>query len=124
MILVGSQSAILPAMPQIAYGASKGALLTAMRYLANDLGPAKIRVNTVIPTWMWGPPVQGYVAYTASNEGISEDVVKAGIAASMPLGEIPADEDIAESVIFLASSRARMITGQSILINAGEHMGY
>jgi len=40
----------------------------------------------------------------------------------MPLGEIPKDEDVAEAVLFLASDRARMITGQHLLVNAGEHM--
>ena len=36
------------------------------------------------------------------------------------LGEIPADGDIAEVVVFFASDRARMVTGQSLLVNAGE----
>ncbi len=122
VIIIGSQSSELPQMPQMAYGASKGALMTSMKYLARDLGPKKIRVNTVVPTWMWGPPVDRYVNYTAQTQSITTDEVKAGIAANMPLGEIPADDDVAEAVIFLASSRARMITGQALLINAGEHM--
>jgi NAD(P)-dependent dehydrogenase (short-subunit alcohol dehydrogenase family) len=42
----------------------------------------------------------------------------------MPLGEIPADEDVAEAVIFLCSDRARMITGQSLMVNSGELMRY
>ena len=40
----------------------------------------------------------------------------------MPLGEIPADEDVAESAIFLCSDRARMITGQTLYVNSGEYM--
>ncbi len=40
----------------------------------------------------------------------------------MPLGEIPADDDVAEAIVFFASDRARMITGQSLLVNAGELM--
>ncbi|HEY8058453.1 MAG TPA: SDR family NAD(P)-dependent oxidoreductase, partial [Acidimicrobiales bacterium] len=62
VVLIGSQSSVLPstAMPQIAYAASKGALLSAMYHLADELGPDRIRVNVVIPTWMWGPPVQMY----------------------------------------------------------------
>ena len=38
----------------------------------------------------------------------------------MPLGEIPTDGDIAEVVVFFASDRARMVTSQSLLVNAGE----
>jgi NAD(P)-dependent dehydrogenase (short-subunit alcohol dehydrogenase family) len=93
-----------------------------MYYMAKELGPDRIRVNTVVPTWMWGPPVQGYVAMTAKQQGVSEDDIIAGITGNMPLGEIPADEDVAEAVVFLLSDRARMITGQSIFVNAGELM--
>lgn len=122
IVLIGSQSMYLPQVSQIAYAAAKGALMSAMYYMAKELGPDKIRVNTVVPTWMWGPPVQGYVAMTAQEQGIPEDDIVAGITANMPLGEIPADEDVAEAVVFLLSDRARMITGQSIFVNAGELM--
>jgi enoyl-[acyl-carrier-protein] reductase (NADH) len=42
------------------------------------------------------------------------------ITANMPLGEIPADEDVAEAVVFFCSDRARMITGETLMVNAGE----
>ena len=42
------------------------------------------------------------------------------ITARMPLGEIPLDEDVAEAVVFFCSDRARMITGETLLVNAGE----
>ena len=120
IVLIGSQSALLPQIPQIAYASSKGALLTSMLFLAQELGPDRIRVNTVIPTWMWGPPVEGYVNMQARERGIPVAEITAEITKNMPLGEIPADEDVAEAVIFLCSDRARMITGQSLLVNAGE----
>ena len=122
IVLIGSQAMLQPQTPQIAYGASKGALLSAMYYMAKELGPDRIRVNMVIPTWMWGPPVEAYVKMTAKAQGRTEEEVIADITANMPLGEIPADEDVAEAVVFLASDRARMITGQSLLVNAGELM--
>ena len=46
----------------------------------------------------------------------------AEITAGMPLGEIPADDDVAEAIVFFASDRSRMITGQRLLVNAGELM--
>jgi NAD(P)-dependent dehydrogenase (short-subunit alcohol dehydrogenase family) len=122
IVLIGTQAMWLPQMPQLAYGASKGALLSAMYYLVQELGPAKIRVNMVVPTWMWGPPVQMYVKFQAQSRGVEEDDIVREITANMPLGEIPADEDVAEAVIFLCSNRARMITGQTLTVNAGEHM--
>lgn len=120
VVLIGSQAMWLPALPQLAYGASKGALLAAMHYLVRELGPHKIRVNMVVPTWMWGPPVQAYVRWQAEKRVISEDEVVAEIAARMPLGEIPTDGDVAEAVVFFCSDRARMISGQALLVNAGE----
>ena len=122
VVLIGSQSMYLPLIDQIGYAASKGALLTAMFHLAKELGPDHIRVNTVVPSWMWGPPVQMYVDWQASERGISGDEVKAEIEAGIPLGEIVADEDVADAVAFFLSDRARMITGQSLMVNGGELM--
>lgn len=122
VVLIGSQSSFLPLTAQVAYAASKGALHTAMLFMAKELGPDRIRVNTVVPTWMWGPPVQGYVAMLARKSGRSEAEVIAEITASMAIPEIPADEDVAEAVIFLCSDRARFVTGQSLFVNSGEVM--
>ena len=120
IVFIGSQATYWPQLMQMAYASSKGALTTAMYYLAKELGPSKIRVNTVVPTWMWGPPVEGYVDMTAKGTGVSRDEVIAGITKNMPLGEIPADEDVAEVVAFFASDRARMVSGQALFVNAGE----
>ena len=122
IVLVGSQAMLHPQTPQVAYGASKGGLLSAMYYMATELGPDKIRVNMVVPTWMWGPPVEGYVKMTAKQRACSEAEVIGEITQAMPLGEIPADDDVAEAIVFFASDRSRMITGQRLLVNAGELM--
>jgi NAD(P)-dependent dehydrogenase (short-subunit alcohol dehydrogenase family) len=123
IVLIGSQSSVLPpVMEQLAYASSKGALRAAMFHLAKALGPRKIRVNTVVPTWMWGPPVQMYVQWQVAERGITEEEAIGEITVNMPLGEIPADEDVAESAIFLCSDRARTITGQTLYVNSGEFM--
>ncbi len=122
IVLVGSQAMLHPQTPQVAYGTSKGGLLSAMYYMAKELGPDKIRVNMVVPTWMWGPPVEAYIKMSAKQRGCSEDELIGEITAGMPLGEIPADDDVAEAIVFFASDRARIITGQRLLVNAGELM--
>jgi NAD(P)-dependent dehydrogenase (short-subunit alcohol dehydrogenase family) len=122
VVLIGTQAMYKPQLLQMAYGASKGALLSAMYYMAKELGPDKIRVNMVVPTWMWGPPVEIFVKWQAQERGVPEDEIVRGITANMPLGEIPPDEAVADAVIFFCSDRARMITGQSLLVNAGELM--
>jgi NAD(P)-dependent dehydrogenase (short-subunit alcohol dehydrogenase family) len=122
VVFIGSQAMYWSQVPQTAYAASKSALLGAVAHLSRELGPYKIRVNTVVPTWMWGPPVEAYVNMTAKAQNIEREEVIAGIAAQMPLGEIPSDGDVAEAVVFFASDRARMITGQTLLVNAGEYI--
>ena len=123
IVLIGSQSSFLPpAFSQIAYASSKGALMTAMYYMAKELGPDRIRVNTVVPTWMWGPPVEFFVKAQAKQRGVSEEEVVAEITSQMMIPEIPADEDVAEAVVFLCCDRARMITGQTLFVNSGELM--
>jgi NAD(P)-dependent dehydrogenase (short-subunit alcohol dehydrogenase family) len=124
IVLIGSQSYELPPdTPQLAYASSKGALMSAMYQMARELGPKKIRVNTVVPTWMWGPPVQGYVKWQAKERKVPEDAIKAEITRKFPIGEIPADEDVAEVVALFCSDRTRMVTGQSLRVDGGEKMG-
>jgi NAD(P)-dependent dehydrogenase (short-subunit alcohol dehydrogenase family) len=124
IVLIGSQSHNHPPdMAQLAYAASKGALLSAMYQMAVELGPARIRVNTVIPTWMWGPPVQAYVKWQAQEQGKGEDEIVAHIAKRFPMREIPPDDDVAEVAVLFASDRMRMVTGQALRVDAGEKLG-
>ena len=121
VVLIGSQSMWLPAvLPQIAYAAAKGALVSALIHMAKELGPKRIRANMVVPTWMWGPPVEGYVRWQSQSRKVPAETVIGEITAGMPLGEIPADEDVAEAVAFFCSDRSRMITGETLMVNAGE----
>ena len=122
VVLVGSRSQWFPPdNHQIAYASSKGALLSAMYHLVHELGPDRIRVNMVVPTWMWGPPVEMYVKWQSGERKISEQAVIDEITSGMPLGdEIPADDDVAEAIVFFCSDRARMITGETLQVHAGE----
>ncbi|MFC9127792.1 SDR family oxidoreductase [Streptomyces sp. NPDC057099] len=124
VVFIGTQSAVAAPsqVRQAAYAASKGALTSAMYSLARELGPYRIRVNTVLPGWMWGPPVQAYVRFTAQTEGVPEATVLERLAGRMALPELATDSDVADAALFLASDRARAITGQSLLVNAGELM--
>jgi NAD(P)-dependent dehydrogenase (short-subunit alcohol dehydrogenase family) len=124
IVFVGSQTMFdpPPAMLQAGYAASKAAVVGAMGHLALELGKKGIRLNNVAPGWMWGPPVEMYVQWTAKNSGVSEDDVIADLTSKMALNDMATDGDVAEAIIFLASDRARAITGQSLLVNAGEHM--
>ncbi|MGW1027446.1 SDR family oxidoreductase [Streptomyces sp. NPDC002577] len=124
VVIIGTQSSVAAPsqVRQAAYAASKGALTSAMYSLARELGPHRIRVNTVLPGWMWGPPVEAYVQLTALTEGAPEEEVLRRLTDRMALPELATDGDVADAAVFLASDRARAITGQSLLVNAGELM--
>jgi NAD(P)-dependent dehydrogenase (short-subunit alcohol dehydrogenase family) len=101
------------------YAISKAALLTAAQVLAKELGPARIRVNSILPGVMWGPNVQTWVKMRAEAHGTSEREEYEALAGEMPLGVIPPDEDVANAAVFLASDLAASITGQSLDVNGG-----
>ncbi|WP_217206566.1 SDR family oxidoreductase [Streptomyces sp. AC550_RSS872] len=124
VVFIGTQSSVAAPsqVRQAAYAASKGALTSAMYSLARELGPHRIRVNTVLPGWMWGPPVRAFVQFTAQTEGVPEADVLKRLTERMALPDLATDGDVADTVVFLASDRARSLTGQSLLVNAGELM--
>lgn len=121
IVNIASMSARLIRPNDGGYSTSKGALLAATKSMAIDLARHRIRVNAVVPGWIWGPNVQTYVDWQVSERGCAPEDVIAEITAGIPLGEIPPQEDIAEAIVFFASDRtSRMITGQSLDVNGGE----
>jgi NAD(P)-dependent dehydrogenase (short-subunit alcohol dehydrogenase family) len=120
VVMIASMSARLIRPNDGGYSTSKGALLTATKSMAIDLAKYKVRVNAVVPGWIWGPNVQTYVDWQVGERGVTPDEVIAEITANIPLGEIPPQEDIAEAIVFFASGMSRMITGQSLDVNGGE----
>jgi NAD(P)-dependent dehydrogenase (short-subunit alcohol dehydrogenase family) len=122
VVLIGSQSMFQPALPQSGYAASKGALLSAMYYLADELGADNIRCNMVVPSWMWGPNVELYVNGTASNRGVEPAEVLEEIVGSFPLRRMTEDGEVADVAVFFASDYAKAVTGQHLMVNSGEMM--
>ena len=91
---------------QITYGASKATLEALTRSIALEVAQYGITVNCVSP----GPTQTGW---------IDEDFEKV-VVPLIPMGELIQPEDIAETVLFLASRQARMITGQVIKVSGGK----
>lgn len=102
------------------YATSKAALLSAAHVLARELGPDQIRVNSVVPGWLWGPSVERVLRRRARDEGRSVEEQVAEITARIPLGVIPSSDDAANAVVFFASDLSSVITGQSLDVNGGE----
>jgi 3-oxoacyl-[acyl-carrier protein] reductase len=90
------------------YAASKGALIALTKSWSTELAPG-IRVNAVAPGW-----VDTEMCIEPFADGGRE-----AIEATIPLGRVASPEDIAGSVIFLASPLARHITGEILNVNGG-----
>ncbi|MEE9416914.1 MAG: SDR family oxidoreductase [Acidimicrobiales bacterium] len=102
------------------YTASKMALLGMAKVLATELGKDSIRVNSVHPGYIWGDSVQDYLQQRAQAEDRTFDEIYDEVAGETPLHHLPGSDEIAQSVVFLASEKmSSAITGESIDVNAG-----
>ena len=90
---------------QITYGASKATLEALTRSIALEVGKYGITVNCVAP----GPTQTGWI----------DDELEKSVIPLIPMGQLIQPEDIAETILFLASKQARMITGQVIKVSGG-----
>jgi len=111
IVFISSATAIRGSAGHAGYASSKAALLGGARSLAAELAPANIRVSTVIP---------GMVE-TSMQERIYSKISPAQreqIDASHPLGR-GRPENVADAVVFLASDKARWITGSEMRVDGG-----
>ena len=96
------------------YGASKAALRAFVRGWAVDLKGRDIRVNVVSPGTV---PTPGY-----DNLGLTEDQMGSFLAAqnaAIPLGRVGAPEEVARTVLFLASDDSSYVNGSELFVDGG-----
>jgi 3-oxoacyl-[acyl-carrier protein] reductase len=93
------------------YAASKGAVISFTKSLAAELGRFGVRVNCVAPGWI--DTDMAASALRASEEKFNQ------IKDAIPLGRVATAEDVAYSILFLASDLARHITGEILNVNGG-----
>jgi 3-oxoacyl-[acyl-carrier protein] reductase len=113
LIFVSSVVGLLGSAGQANYAASKAGLVGMARSLARELGSRSITANVVAP---------GFVE-TDMTEVLTDDQ-KDAIKAQVPLGRYAAPEEIAGTVVWLASDAAAYVTGAVIPVDGGLGMGH
>jgi NAD(P)-dependent dehydrogenase (short-subunit alcohol dehydrogenase family) len=101
------------------YAASKGAVISMTKTAAQQLGMHNINVNAVCPGIVRTPLYAGIVRELAGTGGVPVEDVERRALRAIPLQRANDPEDIAAMVVFLASPRARNITGQAFNVDGG-----
>jgi NAD(P)-dependent dehydrogenase (short-subunit alcohol dehydrogenase family) len=104
-----------------AYKMAKSALLAMSQSLATELGEQDIRVNSVLPGYIWGGTLQGYFEHQAGKYGTTVDEIYQAAAVNSDLKRLPTEDEVASAIIFMASDLASGITGQALDVNCGEY---
>ena len=108
ILTVSSMWGQVGASCEVAYSATKGAVIAYTKALAQEVGPSNIRVNCIAP---------GVIA-TEMNAHLSPEDLEA-LADETPLGRIGTPEECATCALFLASEGASFVTGQVLAPNGG-----
>ena len=110
IVNLGSTSGQAAVMNTVSYSASKAAVMFLTKVLAYEWAADNIRVNAVGPTIV---PSDMTASLLSNEEYMTEKL------ASIPLGRVATQEDVAKSIAFLLSDDAKMITGQILFIDGG-----
>ena len=109
------------------YSAAKAAVINFVQCMAKDLGPYGVRVNALSPGMVETPLNRS--VWAAWNERQSpdsrrsyEEWAQEKVETVAPLGRPQEPREIADAVVFLASERARNITGQTLNVDGGQVM--
>ena len=104
------------------YSASKFAVVGWTQALAREMAPHGIRVNAVCPGFVRTAMQEREVAWEAQLRSLTPGTVLASYVAQTPLGRLQEPEDVAGTVVFLASSASDFITGEAINVSGGTCM--
>jgi 3-oxoacyl-[acyl-carrier protein] reductase len=111
IINIGSLASSLTPPTAVVYNATKGAVDAITRTLAKELGPHKIRVNSINPGMV---VTEGAVA-----GGYTEGEMRKTFESLTPMGRIGETQDVAPAAVFFASDDSKWITGETLLIAGG-----
>lgn len=106
-----------------AYSASKFGVIGLAESLAAELAPHDITVNAVCPGQVETEMMQNLFRDRAAIRGIDPETVRAEVVGRVPAGRMASAQEVADTLVFLASPMAGYVTGQSLIIDGGLSVG-
>ena len=119
IVNVGGTFGLRGQVGRMAYSASKWGLRGITKSTALEVGVHNINVNCVCPGMVDGPRFQRVCAERAEARGITLEQARAEHVSEYALRRVSTDIDVANAVLFMASDRARNITGQDLAVDGG-----
>ncbi len=117
MIFTSSTSGLYGTPFRAPYVAAKWGVIGLMKTVAMELGPHGIRANAICPGSVNGPRIDRVIDAEAAAKGMAPDAVRQGYASGTAMKRLSDPEDVADLALFLASDRARMISGQALAVD-------
>jgi 3-oxoacyl-[acyl-carrier protein] reductase len=111
IVYVSSCSGRVSQHNRVVYNVTKAALLMLAKTAAQQLAPARIRVNTVSPGWTWSRAIERRWGPRQNADEFAAEF--------QPLGRLANPEEIADAILFLMSDRAKFITGTDLPVDGG-----
>ena len=119
IICIGGTSARAPDSNSLPSGLSNSSLVNFAKHFSLHAAPDGITVNVVHPFFTKTERHADRLAARASDRGLSLEDAEASMAEAVPIGRMITPADVAPMVLFLASSQASAITGQTLAVDGG-----
>lgn len=119
IVNLSSMAGLVGSAGAVCYNASKGAVRLLTKGLAMELAAAGVRVNSVHPGVIETAMGDEVVAAFSGATGLGDNEARTQLATRHPLGHMGQARNVADAVVFLASSRSAFVTGSELVVDGG-----